>query len=464
MDFIFLHPFVRSTAIDKCNGTIIGSALGDVVGLYTEFLPATECDRSYPDGRFSLHPPTPFREDSHRDKFELGSWTDDTDQALLILLAFLDCKGDPTFVPFEFAQRLKIWVRQGLRALDRLPLGIGQTVGRVALDPEFGSSDKLYAVALRQWKIAPKDRKPAANGSLMRTHPVGIMCVGKSEDEAFETATDIGRTTHVDPRCVVSCCVLVALVRGIVRGEVLVEQDIDAALHRAWRWVDERETLNDPRKDPTVQVEGEAKRHAEASSWWLREEFDRHTHADSFTALELDDSQKMGYVYKALGSAILSLRFAMRGELTTNSAPEDARSGGNGFEAIISSLVMHGGDADTNACIAGALLGAWFGYAALPENWRTGLVHGNWLLRKSMNLAGCVGIAPVTEGWVPNEADTARDGGRGQISQAEVDNLERALIERMLLKAQARREAERLREKGNKGEGAGKWFRGLNMR
>lgn len=35
MDFLELHPFVRSTVVDKVYGVMIGSALGDAIGLYT---------------------------------------------------------------------------------------------------------------------------------------------------------------------------------------------------------------------------------------------------------------------------------------------------------------------------------------------------------------------------------------------------------------------------------------------
>ena len=35
MDFLALHPFVRQTVIDKSRGVILGSALGDCIGLYT---------------------------------------------------------------------------------------------------------------------------------------------------------------------------------------------------------------------------------------------------------------------------------------------------------------------------------------------------------------------------------------------------------------------------------------------
>ncbi|OAX77046.1 hypothetical protein ACJ72_08659 [Emergomyces africanus] len=36
LDFLSLHPFIRAAVQDKINGTIVGSALGDCIGLYTE--------------------------------------------------------------------------------------------------------------------------------------------------------------------------------------------------------------------------------------------------------------------------------------------------------------------------------------------------------------------------------------------------------------------------------------------
>ncbi len=37
--------------------------------------------------------------------------------------------------------------------------------------------------------------------------------------------------------------------------------------------------------------------------------------------------------------------------------------------------VMRGGDTDTNACIAGALLGAVYGLEAVPERWTTAVLN-----------------------------------------------------------------------------------------
>lgn len=139
-------PFPPPTH-DRLLGCLLGGALGDAVGLFTEFLPKSEVLRIYgPNATFTLlapgsHPLAPkaagfktMHMDRHRGMFPPGSWTDDTDQSLLILLAWLRAGGkvetaaEIDALAKDFARRLKIWCREGLRALSRAPLGLGRTV------------------------------------------------------------------------------------------------------------------------------------------------------------------------------------------------------------------------------------------------------------------------------------------------------------------------------------------------
>lgn len=46
---------------------------------------------------------------------------------------------------------------------------------------------------------------------------------------------------------------------------------------------------------------------------------------------------------------------------------------GQGYEAVITAIIQSGGDTDTNACIAGGLVGAALGFDAIPERWVTAL-------------------------------------------------------------------------------------------
>ena len=44
--------------------------------------------------------------------------------------------------------------------------------------------------------------------------------------------------------------------------------------------------------------------------------------------------------------------------------------------------VLSGGDADTNAAVAGAILGAKFGINPIPEEWKDGLLYASMLHNK----------------------------------------------------------------------------------
>ena len=45
------------------------------------------------------------------------------------------------------------------------------------------------------------------------------------------------------------------------------------------------------------------------------------------------------------------------------------------YEASLVDIVNRGGDSDTNGCIVGALLGARFGFTAIPERWVSMVSH-----------------------------------------------------------------------------------------
>ncbi|KAF2821258.1 hypothetical protein CC86DRAFT_374099 [Ophiobolus disseminans] len=117
-----------------------------------------------------------------------------------------------------------------------------------------------------------------------------------------------------------------------------------------------------------------------------REEFDRHLYAETLEELELDEDDKIGYVYKRLGSGILLLRLAMRKDriILEVNGPLAAESV---FEDLTVDLIMEGGDADTNGAAACALLGAYLGYANLPSHWTQGLAHKEWLMVKTHRIA-----------------------------------------------------------------------------
>ena len=50
-------------------------------------------------------------------------------------------------------------------------------------------------------------------------------------------------------------------------------------------------------------------------------------------------------------------------------APYELINGTSFYQSMIN-IIKRGGDTDTNACIAGALLGAYYGSKNIPERWK----------------------------------------------------------------------------------------------
>jgi ADP-ribosylglycohydrolase len=429
---------LHATLQDRITGVLVGSALGDAIGLYTEFMTSTTAAAAYPTGKFTLGgggyaTPTAFKLDAHRAPKLPGDWTDDTDHALLVLLAFLHTActagggaeaGSGSGSGFDFglgvaddgagkdvqggargersqplptqqalAERLRVWVSQGFRPLETMPLGLGRLVGTVVASAGFDTEPER--VAREYWEKT--GRRVAPNGSLMRTHPLGVVCLFRPEEEAFEIAAALSRVTHFDPRCVLACVLGTGLVRALARGEVLVEGDVDAVMKRGLKWF-----------QGTGQDGGEL----DIEELW------RHVGSEGeLEKLKLDEQAAIGYVYKTLGSGVMLLRMAIRKLATSKNGLLDRTLL---FEQFITDLIMRGGDADTNACFAGALLGAYLGYSALPDHWRHGLKHEAWLLGKSAALCQVLGVMDGDYNGTKDK-DTDPLGGKPAISQDEME-------------------------------------------
>jgi ADP-ribosylglycohydrolase len=235
---------------DKIKGVIFGQAIGDALGLGTEFLTKKEISKYYPNG---LHHYDQIVQDEHRTRWKKGSWTDDTAQFLCILESILenncvDC--------LDIAKRLQQWL-----LIDGL--GVGQTTAQVLQLPQYHLFPEKAAELV--WKS--RGKKIAANGGLMRN---SIVCVFNywDTDLVLENTASICKLTHFDPRCSDSCQIMALLILG-----ELLEQPVD------WNSFQEHLVNYDDRIISYLKnLNG------------------------NLASLHLDDSETMGYTLKGLSA------------------------------------------------------------------------------------------------------------------------------------------------------------------
>ena len=139
-------------------GTIFGQAVGDALGLSTEFMSKQEVDRFYPNG---IGDYSQIVQDDHRRRWQRGDWTDDTDMMLCILDSFVACQKVDIL---DIARRFKEWMMNG-------GMGIGRHTYNVMALGDYTSNPQKAAEII--WKMGKK--KAAANGAVMRTSVVGLM-------------------------------------------------------------------------------------------------------------------------------------------------------------------------------------------------------------------------------------------------------------------------------------------------
>jgi len=206
------------------------------------------------------------------------------------------------------------------------------------------------------------NRYLAANGAVMRTSILGVA----NFDDISTVITNtkkICHVTHADPRCAASCVAVTTCLALMLKNGV---SDISSII---------KEALNFGIKELDPNDKGI---HGVA-------EFEKHHTAKSLEELKLDDSSSIGYTYKCSGSAFYTL------------------ANGTDFKEAICKLVREAGDADTNAAVAGALLGCKVGYNALPKDWLNGLKEKKWLDAKVARLLGMLGLDENEEVKTPSE-------------------------------------------------------------
>lgn len=291
----------KEQIFDRFKGCIYGQAIGDALGLGTEGMTKEETARIYPNG---LQHYNQIYQDSHRKRWKIGDWTDDTDMMLCIAHAVIEDKGVNLT---NIARHFKMWA-------EGEPLGIGLNTYKVLNIADY--VEKPFAVSELVWKMS--HYQSAANGGIMRTSVVGLF------PKAVRTcAENICKLTHFDPRCVGSCVIVSELIHTLVYNKPKLNSFNMKSLAINY---DNRivEYIEQTCKDDVAK---------------------------------LMDDEHMGYTLVTMSIALWAYFHA------------------KSFEEGLLDVVNAGGDADTNAAVACSILGAKFGFNAIPREYINGLLY-----------------------------------------------------------------------------------------
>ena len=195
------------------------------------------------------------------------------------------------------------------------PMGIGENTYKVLTIGDY--VEHPLEVSKKIWEMSHE--KSAANGGLMRTSIVGLF-----PKAVEECASNICRLTHYDPRCVGSCVIVSELIHSLVYSDKGLSYHQISDIGRKY---DER----------------------------IPEFIDLSLSPD-IRALELQDEDSVGYTLRTLAAALWAYWHSRT------------------FQEGLLAVVRAGGDADTNAAVACAILGAKFGYQAIPAEYKEGLI------------------------------------------------------------------------------------------
>jgi ADP-ribosylglycohydrolase len=308
-------------------GALLGVHAGDSLGATVEFKSHAQIAQLYPNGVTEIVGGGPF-------SWPPGHATDDTDMTRGVLLAYYDLTpgGDVARLAGDYFLKWKHGEWPG-RHPGSSPVDIGGATN-VGLDKYLKTRDPDQAGA------GPGS---AGNGSLMRCVPTGLFRT--DPDKIIYESERISKITHDDTRCTISCAVYNIIVSKLVNGEttfnaVAAGESVAKALDKSG---DVCRAIDLGRKLPIAGMAREG-------------------------PPSVMKGKCSGYVLETLSIAIAAVL--------------DRRS----LREILIDVVRIGKDTDTNAAVAGGLLGARDGEEGIPEAWRKKLQFGNDFKQVALDL------------------------------------------------------------------------------
>jgi ADP-ribosyl-[dinitrogen reductase] hydrolase len=331
-----------STDRDRARGALLGLAVGDALGTTYEF---DRIDQP-PYPALAIGPATdvvgagPF-------ELEPGQVTDDTQLAVCLARGLAERGG------FDAADTAARYVAWSEHAFD-----IGaQTLAAIE---RLGRGDPPSSAGLDVWR--EHGRRPAGNGSLMRTAPIAVALAGRAgpeprraedrtrpiEDRLIDAAIADSLITHADPRCALACAAFDAAIAAAI-AEPLDGRAMVAAARAA--------LARGAARLGAAWAGGGAEAAADREHL-ARAAADLGTDLDAALRADPDVYGEELHLHRSAGFVRVAFRLAFWHAVH---APT--------WRDALVDIASRGGDADSNAAVAGALLGARDGVGAIPAAW-----------------------------------------------------------------------------------------------
>ena len=315
------HRAINPDALSRAQGCLLGQFSGDSLGSLVEFKSPDQIARMYPDGG-----PFNLVDGGHFDTIA-GQPTDDSEMALMLARTLIDRGGwDAEATGASYARWCHGWLfedahRQHSYPNRATPFDIGNTTS-MGLGPvtqrDIDGGEVLNTLA------QTASTTTQANGALMRVAPLGVWGSFRPTGDVADAVRADASLTHPNRVCIAASATFALTIAHAVRTHTSPRDLWNFARNHA-RHVEHCEEVADA--------------------------------IDSADVGPPEDFQtNMGWVLIAIRNAFYRLLHSAT------------------FQDGVIGTVRAGGDTDTNAAIAGALLGATYGRDAVPAQWRRMIV------------------------------------------------------------------------------------------
>lgn len=329
-------------------GLVWGSAVADALGEHYD-------GQGTVDDKYLLTP------DTIEFKNATNDWTDDTDQTIILLDVL--SRNKMTINPIDVAKQLNVWHKTNFQYnypnYER-KRHIGIYTNFILSQSDFLTNP--VNSCLKSNELMGGDH--AANGAIMRN----AIC-GTTRNWQINTLMHC-IVTHPDSRCIASCIVQSYIINCIVQEKQISWSDIYAICkaYIATRPHDAR-NLNEFKKYFKVGI-------AYKPGTIAFRDYLQTLHIGNYSK---NDGQC--YTLLAMALCIIITRDMIHSQDNTDTDPDsDVINNNNYYECIIKDIISLGGDADTNACVVGAIIGVFVGADQIP--WKDRIMNREFMSAK----------------------------------------------------------------------------------